>query len=266
MGVLNVTPDSFSDGGRWSTLDGALRRGSQLLHDGADILDVGGESTRPGAEPVTVDEELNRVIPVITELHARHPEARLSIDTRRAEVAEAAVAAGASIINDVSCSLGLVAGHHGVDYLAMHMRGDPRWMQDNPVYEDVVSEVKEQLCETAVQARANGCLRVWIDPGIGFGKGHRHNLELIRRIGEFVNTEWPVALGISRKSFLGALTAAAQSGQEIDSAGIVEVQQRQCAGIVTTTFAAINRVALIRVHDVAAHVAALDAIRIRFMK
>ena len=205
MGVLNVTPDSFSDGGRFLDHEAAIEHGHRLIDEGAAIVDVGGESTRPGADPVGPDEEARRIVPVVAGLAGN---VRVSIDTRHAEVARAAVAAGATIVNDVSASLGDVAADLGVGWGAMHMRGDPRTMQDRPVYGNVVAEVRDFLVERAERAAEAGVAEVWIDPGIGFGKTTRHNLKLLAGLDVLVYTGWPVIVGASRKRFLGELTAA----------------------------------------------------------
>src|SRR3954447_5178711 len=206
MGVLNVTPDSFSDGGRWFDHAAAIEHGLQLVAEGADIVDVGGESTRPGADPVDEAEELRRVIPVVRELATQ---VRVSIDTMKPRVAEAAVEAGATIVNDVSSTLAEVAASSHVGWIAMHMRGTPRTMQREAVYNDVVADVRDYLVARADEARAAGIDEVWIDPGIGFAKTAVHNLVLLRRLGELVATGFPVAVGTSRKSFLGALSGGA---------------------------------------------------------
>jgi len=237
MGVINATPDSFSDGGRYLDADAAIAHGLELRAEGADILDVGGESTRPGAAPVDEAEELRRVLPVITEL-SRH--APVSIDTRSRAVAEAAVAAGASIVNDVSASLCAVAGAAGAGYIAVHMQGEPSTMQRAPRYEDVVAEVREFLLARADAARAQGVGEVWIDPGIGFGKTLEHNLRLLRRLRTFVDTGIPVAVGASRKGFLGALTDGAP------------VDDRAEASLAAAVWAMAQGVDLVRVHDVRA--------------
>src|SRR4051812_15870620 len=208
MGVLNVTPDSFSDGGRWFDHAAAIEHGLQLVAEGADIVDVGGESTRPGADPVDEGEELRRVIPVVREL-ATH--VRVSIDTMKPRVAEAAVEAGATIVNDVSSSLAQVAAAGHVGWITMHMRGTPRTMQRGAVYGDVVADVRDYLVGRADGARAAGIDEVWIDPGIGFAKTAAHNLVLLRRLGELVATGFPVAVGTSRKSFLGALSGGGRA-------------------------------------------------------
>ncbi len=257
MGVLNVTPDSFSDGGTWTDPSAALLRAREMLTQGADIVDVGGESTRPGATPVGVDEELARVLPVIEPLapEAAAVGARVSIDTRHAEVARAAVDAGAAIVNDVSASLEQVAADTGAGWVAMHMRGEPGTMQEAPVYDDVVAEVADFLLAAAERARAAGVAEVWIDPGIGFGKTFAHNWSLLATIDRLVARGVPVALGTSRKGFLGPALGAA------DGLGAVPGPEDRLEGSITTAvWAATMGVAMIRVHDVRATVAAIAAV------
>jgi len=239
MGVLNVTPDSFSDGGRWLDPDAAVAHGLGMTAEGADVVDVGGESTRPGAEPVPEDEEARRVLPVVTALA---PHVRVSIDTRRPGVAEQAVAAGATIVNDVSASLERVAADAGVGWVAMHMRGDPRTMQEAPEYDDVVAEVRAFLVERAERAREAGVDEVWIDPGIGFGKTAAHNLRLLRGMRSLVATGWPVLVGTSRKSFLGRLTA--------EPTAVPPTGDRLEASLATAVWAIDQGAAMVRVHDV----------------
>ena len=258
MGVLNVTPDSFSDGGCFLDPVVAIAHGRRMIAEGAVILDVGGESTRPGAEPVGVDEELARVVPVLEGL-ADLPEVmdgsvRISIDTRHAEVACRAVAAGADIINDVSSTLDGAAAELGVGWVAMHMQGDPRTMQEQPSYDDVVAEVIDLLVRRAERAVAQGVTEVWIDPGIGFGKTTAHNLEIMGRLGELVATGWPVVLGVSRKRFLGDLTARSDLGT---AAGPVDGRldpsapdDRREASVALATWAFHLGVSVVRAHDV----------------
>lgn len=256
MGVLNVTPDSFSDGGAWADPDAAVRQGRALLAEGADIVDVGGESTRPGAEPVGIDTELARVVPTIEALVAdvRAAGARLSVDTRHAEVARAAVAAGATIVNDVSASLEQVAGEAGAGWVAMHMLGEPGTMQDAPHYDDVIAEVRTFLVAAEQRGRDAGVDEIWIDPGIGFGKTPAHNWALLAAIPRLVETGWPVAVGTSRKGFLGRATAAADGAAEVAPA-----DDRLEASVATAVLAALDGVRMVRVHDVAATVTALRA-------
>ena len=256
MGVLNVTPDSFSDGGSWSDPDAAVRHGRQLLAEGADIVDVGGESTRPGAEPVDIDTELARVVPPIEALvgDVAAAGARLSVDTRHAEVARAALAAGATILNDVSASLERVAGDAGAGWVAMHMLGEPGTMQDAPHYDDVVGEVRAFLVTAAQRARDAGVDEVWVDPGIGFGKTFEHNWALLGALDHLVATGIPVAVGTSRKGFLGAVLAHADGTDARPGP-----DDRLEGSITTACWAATMGAAMIRVHDVRATVAALDA-------
>ena len=241
MGVLNVTPDSFSDGGLWFDPEAAVAHGRELIAEGADIVDVGGESTRPGAEPVEEAEERRRVVDVVAALA---PHSRVSIDTRKRAVAEAAVAAGATLVNDPSASLWPVAAEAGVGWVAMHMQGEPATMQRAPHYDDVVAEVRDYLVERAAAAHDAGVEEVWIDPGIGFGKTIEHNLVLFRRLSCLVDTGVPVLVGASRKSFLGRLTGGAP------------VDDRLEASVAAATWAMAHGAGMIRVHDVAETVAA----------
>jgi dihydropteroate synthase len=240
MGVLNVTPDSFSDGGLWFDHTLAVAHGRQLIAEGADIIDVGGESTRPGAQPVPEAEELRRVLPVVEALAG---EVEVSIDTRKQAVAEAALAAGARIVNDVSATLWPVAAAGRAGWIAMHSPADPSVMAAHAHYSDVVTEVRDLLVRRAEAATAAGVGRVWIDPGIGFGKTAAHNLSLLRHLDAFVATGWPVAIGTSRKSFLGALVAGPDGVP-------VPVDDRLEPSVATAAWAVVNRAAMIRVHDV----------------
>jgi dihydropteroate synthase len=245
MGVVNVTPDSFSDGGRFISAPAAIAHGRQLEAEGAVILDIGGESTRPGADPVGAEEELRRVIPVIEGLVAGGSRAQISIDTSKAEVARRAIAAGATLVNDVTALRGdsEMAGAvatAGVDCCLMHMLGDPRTMQIDPHYDEVVADVKRFL-EERMQAAVDAGVaeeRILLDPGIGFGKTLEHNLELLRRIEEIVALGRPVVVGASRKSFLGRLTGR-------------QVSERTAATIATNVMAYERGVRVFRVHDVA---------------
>ncbi|HEX3979807.1 MAG TPA: dihydropteroate synthase [Acidimicrobiales bacterium] len=246
MAILNVTPDSFSDGGLWFDPDRAVERAEEMIAEGADIVDVGGESTRPGAEPVPVDEELRRVVPVVEALAGR---VRLSVDTTKEKVAVAAVQAGASLINDVSASLWEVAARLGVGWVAMHRKGSPATMQQDPHYGNVVAEVAALLCERAVTARAAGVDEVWIDPGIGFGKSVDHNLRLLGCLADLVATGYPVMVGTSRKSFLGALSRS-------PGGPAVPVADRLPASLATATWAMQQGARMVRVHDVSATVQA----------
>jgi dihydropteroate synthase len=252
MGVLNVTPDSFSDGGRFVDPEVAIAHGLELVAEGADLVDVGGESSRPGAEPVDAATEIERVVPVVQAL-ASH--VRVSVDTAKAEVAHAAIDAGADLVNDITASLWPVAAERSVGWVAMHMLGEPRTMQDAPRYDDVVTEVREFLCRRAEAARAAGIDEVWIDPGIGFGKRAEHNWALVGALDGLVATGWPVAVGTSRKGFLGALLRDADGG-----GAAVGADDRLEGSVGTAVLAALDGVGMVRVHDVAATVAALDGL------
>jgi dihydropteroate synthase len=250
MGILNVTPDSFSDGGEWFDGQRAVARAHTMIAEGADVVDVGGESTRPRAEPVAEDEELRRVIPVIEALAG---EVRVSIDTTKVAVAEAAVRAGASLINDVSATLWPVAARHGVGWVAMHRMGTPASMQDDPTYGDVVAEVSAMLVERASEATRGGVGEVWIDPGIGFGKTIDHNLALLASLDVLVDTGFQVMVGTSRKSFLGSLTRATDGS-------VAPVTARLPGSLATATWAMQQGAGMVRVHDVAATVQAATLI------
>lgn len=211
IGILNVTPDSFSDGGAFLSERAAIDHGVALVEHGADVVDVGGESTRPGSDPVSVQEELRRVLPVIDQLATQIPGVPISIDTRKAEVAARALGAGAAIVNDVSAGADPdmfdVVREHASALVLMHMKGDPKTMQEAPYYEDVVGEVHEYLRERIESAEFAGIEadRIAIDPGIGFGKNLRHNLTLMRRVDAFLDLGRPVLVGPSRKRFIGEL-------------------------------------------------------------
>lgn len=256
MGVLNVTPDSFSDGGLHLNPAAALARARVMVAEGAAVVDVGGESTRPGAEPVGVDVERMRVVPVVEALVAElGGVVRVSVDTRNAEVARAAIAAGASLLNDVSATLWPVAAELGVGWVAMHGCTDPRTMQHAPTYDDVVGEVCAFLTDRAAQALAAGVPEVWIDPGIGFSKTMSHNLDLLAHLDALVATGHRVLVGTSRKSTLGALLAAADG-----SAGQVPIEDRLDASLATAVWAFDQGVHMVRVHDVAPTVRAAQVV------
>jgi dihydropteroate synthase len=251
MGVVNVTPDSFSDGGRYLDAATAIAHGVALAAEGAAIVDVGGESTRPGAAAVPLDEELRRVVPVVEGLRARLGSGvRISIDTRAAPVADAALAAGASIVNDMSASLWPVAATHGAGWIAGHLRGEPRTMQEDVHFTDVVAEVREELLAAVEPARAAGIPEIWIDPGIGFGKTLDHNLLLLRHLRALVETGLPVVIGTSRKSFLGRLASR-------DGEPPAPVEDRLEGSLATAVWAVAEGAAVIRAHDVAATVQAV---------
>jgi dihydropteroate synthase len=247
MGVINVTPDSFSDGGLYLDPDAAIAHGLKLEREGAAMLDIGGESTRPGASPVSADDELRRVLPVIEGLAAAGTAAQISIDTSKASVASEALAAGATLVNDVTALRGdpemaALIADVGTTCCLMHMLGEPRTMQRDPRYDDVVSDVKAFLEERLSAAVAAGIpeARVMLDPGIGFGKTIQHNLELLRRLEEIVAIGRPVVIGTSRKSFLGRITGREPADQRLP-------------GTIATNVLAYERGARVfRVHDVAA--------------
>jgi dihydropteroate synthase len=243
MGVVNVTPDSFSDGGLYLDPEAAIAHGRELVAAGAEILDVGGESTRPGAEVVGEAEELQRVVPVVEGLSDAG--CRISVDTSKARVAEAALGAGAEIVNDVTAlrgdpAMASVCAERGATVVLMHMLGEPRTMQDDPRYDDVVAEVKTFLAERLEFAVAAGIAkeRVWLDPGIGFGKTAAHNMELLRRLGELRDLGRPLVIGTSRKSFLGRVDGSAAG-------------ERLGGTIASSVLAAAEGAAVLRVHDVA---------------
>jgi dihydropteroate synthase len=243
MGVVNVTPDSFSDGGLYLDPEAAIAHGRELAEAGAEILDVGGESTRPGAEVVPAEEELRRVVPVI--LGLRGLDCDVSVDTSKAPVAAAALDAGAAIVNDVTALRGdpemaALCAERGAGVVLMHMRGDPRTMQDDPRYDDVVAEVKAFLAERLETAIAAGIAegRIWLDPGIGFGKTAAHNMELLRRLGELRDLGRPLVVGTSRKSFIGRIDGSAAG-------------ERLGGTIASSVLAAAEGADVLRVHDVA---------------
>jgi dihydropteroate synthase len=250
MGVLNVTPDSFSDGGQFVRLEDAIARGLQMADEGATIIDVGGESTRPGAQPVGLEEELRRVVPVIERLRHR-TRAILSVDTSKPEVMHAAAAAGAGMINDVRAlrEPGALEAAAASAVCLMHMLGEPRSMQQAPVYADVVADVRRFL-ETRVEACLAGGLpleRIVLDPGFGFGKTLAHNLELLSRLGELSVSGRPILVGLSRKSTVGALTGR-PAGERVHGS------------VALAVVAALHGARILRVHDVAATVDALNVV------
>jgi dihydropteroate synthase len=252
MGVLNTTPDSFYDGGRYAAFETALARAEQMLAEGADILDIGGESTRPGAEPVPEDEELRRTLPVIEAIATRYPNAVLSIDTTKSRVAELALQAGACIVNDISGMtfdprMVEVAAQAGALVVLMHIQGTPRTMQQNPHYTDVVAEVRNTLAAHARRAQQAGIPRenIWIDPGIGFGKTVEHNLQLLHHLPTLKSLGYPVLIGTSRKSFIGHLL------------GGLPPEERLEGTLATLALAVAWGADIVRVHDVQAAVRAV---------
>ena len=244
MGILNVTPDSFSDGGRWNTEAALEARIEQLISEGADIIDVGGESTRPFAEPVSVEDELARVIPAIWKIRARSRDLPVSIDTTKAAVAREALAAGATMINDISAlrfdpEMINVARSFDGPVIIMHMQGGPGDMQVSPQYEDVVAEINQFFIDRIAWMESRGVdrRRIIVDPGIGFGKNLRHNLAILKNIRSFAAHGCPVLIAHSRKSFLGQL---------LD----MPVEERDCPTALVSAFAAQQGADILRVHDV----------------
>ena len=253
MGVLNVTPDSFSDGGLYDTFERAVAHGLEMMAEGADVIDVGGESSRPGAEPVPVEVELARVVPVVEALaRAARDGVRISVDTVKREVAEAALAVGATLLNDISAGLDRVAAAAGAGWVAMHMQGEPRTMQADPRYADVVAQVHGFLLERARRALDAGVAEVWVDPGIGFGKTPAHNLTLLHHLGELVEAAdragcAGVVVGTSRKRFLGLLANPAGPDP-------APMEDRVEGSLATAAAALVAGAGMVRVHDVAATV------------
>jgi dihydropteroate synthase len=254
MGVLNVTPDSFSDGGQFFDTDKAVKHGLEMAAEGAAIIDVGPESTRPGAEPVSVDEQIRRAVPVIEAL-SKAVNVPISIDTFRSEVAEAALEAGAGMINDITAlsdeRMGKLAAERQVPVVLMHMQGTPATMQIEPKYDDVVGEVLRFLLDRAKRAEQIGIPkeRIFIDPGIGFGKTLEHNLLILRSIHKFVETNYRVLMGTSRKSFIGKITGKEKPAERIFGTAA------------TVALCAVAGVSTVRVHDVAEMVDVLKVVK-----
>lgn len=240
MGVLNVTPDSFSDGGLFLDAERAIAQAQRLVEEGADIIDVGGESSRPGSDPVSEEDELKRVGPVVESLAAQL-NVPVSIDTYKPSTADRCLALGATMLNDITglrdTAMREVAARHDVPTVIMHMQGEPKTMQAEPTYGDVVSEVKDFLAQRVRDAQATGVRQVIIDPGIGFGKTVAHNMTLLKRLGEFNDLPYPLLVGVSRKSSIGAVTGA-------------PVDERLPGSLAATAIAVLNGANIVRVHDV----------------
>jgi dihydropteroate synthase len=254
MGVLNVTPDSFSDGGAFFDADAAVARGMEMAREGADIIDVGGESTRPGAEPISTKEELGRVIPVIAELHGKLDKL-ISIDTSKSEIAERALNAGASIINDVTGGRGdaqmlALAAERKAALILMHMQGTPRTMQIEPHYDDVVADVGDFFLQQYGRALEFGVdpMAMAFDPGIGFGKTLAHNVELLKNLARLRVHDRPLAIGVSRKAFLAKLTGAS------------DMKSRVAPTVALTALLRVEGADILRVHDVTENVAAMRVV------
>ncbi len=242
MGILNITPDSFSDGGKYLHFEDAVTHGLGMINDGADIIDIGGESTRPGSENVSADDELNRIIPVIDGILARIPEAIISVDTTKIKVVEEALMHGTKIINDISAltfnpEIGNVVKKYNAALVLMHMKGTPKDMQNNPSYDDVVTEIYDFLFERIHEISKFGIKDVFIDPGIGFGKRVEDNFELIRRLEDFKSLGFPILIGVSRKSFIGKTLG-------------LEVTERDTATASLESIAIKNGARIIRTHNV----------------
>ena len=240
MGVVNVTPDSFSDGGLFLDPEQAIARAQQLVDEGADLIDVGGESSRPGSDPVSVEQEIRRVGPVIETLAAKL-DVPISIDTYKPATADRCLSLGATMLNDITglrnAAMCEVAARHDVPTVIMHMQGEPKTMQSDPSYDDVVSEVKDFLEDRAREAQAAGVRQVVIDPGIGFGKTAAHNMTLLRRLADFKDLPYPLLVGVSRKSSIGAVTGA-------------PVDERLPGTLAATAITVLNGANIVRVHDV----------------
>lgn len=259
MGVVNVTPDSFSDGGHHDTVDAAVAHGLQLLEEGADLLDVGGESTRPGAVPVDEATELARTIPVIEGLRAARPDVVISVDTSKPMVAEAAARAGARILNDVTASLEEIAARHEMGWIAMHAGPPSTAPSGESSVGDVVGDVAAVLAAAADRGRAAGVRELWIDPGIGFGKTLDHNLELVANLDRLVSIA-PVVLAVSRKGSIGRLHAMSDAGTRDASIDPTPVGDRLEGSLAMATWGGFFGVDMVRVHDVRATVHAVGVI------
>lgn len=253
MGILNVTPDSFSDGGRYTRLGAAMRQVETMLAEGMDIVDVGGESTRPGSDPVAAEQQIQRVLPVVKAIHADFPALPISIDTTLSQVAAAALQAGAAIINDISAGLDdpgmfAVAADYACPIVLMHKQGPPKTMQDDPQYSDVVSEVQTHLRQRIDAALTAGIKpgRIAIDPGIGFGKRKQDNIALLANLNRLVDMGYPVLLGTSRKRFMGSIC------------NVAEADELVTATAVTTALGIMAGVTMFRVHDIKANRQAAD--------
>jgi len=256
MGILNVTPDSFSDGARYVAPEDAISRAEAMAEEGARLIDIGGESTRPGADPVTLDEELRRVVPVVEILAARLPGVAFSVDTTKAEVARRCLDAGASLVNDVSAlrsdpDMAGVIKDHGVPVILMHRKGNPQTMQDNPAYDDVVNDVLSFLTDRIDFALSRGLRKEQLlaDPGFGFGKTVEHNVELLRRFDSFSSLNVPLVVGASRKSFIGKILGGAERP--------LPPEDRLEGTLAVHLWAAARGAHILRVHDVGATARAL---------
>ncbi|MCW8849538.1 MAG: dihydropteroate synthase [Melioribacteraceae bacterium] len=242
MGILNVTPDSFSDGGKYFNKEDAINHALNLYSDGADIIDIGGESTRPGSESISLDEELSRVVPIIKELHSANPSIIISIDTTKSEVAREAIKNGASIINDISGGIfdekifG-VAANDDVPLIIMHIKGKPKFMQNSPSYDNVIEEISEYFEDRIELALKYDVKKIILDPGIGFGKRIEDNYKIIKQLKKINKWDYPLLVGVSRKSFLGKSLS-------------IKVENRDNATIIAETISVLNGANIIRTHNV----------------
>lgn len=255
MGVLNVTPDSFYDGGRFLKLQDALNQAEKLIKEGCDIIDVGGESTRPGSEPIPLDEELRRVIPVIEEIKKKFPEIIISIDTTKSKVAEESIKRGAEIVNDISglqfdFDMVKIVTSYNVYIIIMHIKRTPKTMQENPTYDDVIMELKKYFSERIDYAIKNGVdsKKIWIDPGIGFGKTVQHNITILKNLDKFKEFNKPIVIGCSRKSFIGKI---------LDDLNPPPAEERLAGTISSNIIAYTKGATIFRVHDARENINAL---------
>jgi dihydropteroate synthase len=242
MGIVNVTPDSFSDGGKYFSVDAAVDHGLKLLDEGADILDIGGESTRPGSDPVSLEEELRRTIPIIKNILSQRKDSIISIDTTKSEVAKRALDTGAELINDISGltfdeNMLLVAKEFDAGIVIMHIKGNPKTMQQNPEYKDVVKEVYDFLLVQSLQAKQNNLDKIIVDPGIGFGKRIEDNFNLIKNLDYFKSLGYPVMIGLSKKSFIGKTLN-------------LDIDQREIGTVILETISILKSARIIRTHNV----------------
>lgn len=242
MGILNITPDSFSDGGKYFNIDNAKKYASKMIINGADIIDVGGESTRPGASSVSVNEEMDRVLPIIEYLNDNFPDITISIDTTKVSIAKEAIEHGADIINDISGgtfddSIFELVSKYDIPYVLMHIKGTPTNMQNNPFYNDIIAEVKDYFTHQISEASNRGANKIILDPGIGFGKRVEDNFNLINNLESFKDFGYPILLGVSKKSFLGKSLN-------------LDLEERENATIITETIGTMNGANIIRTHSV----------------
>ncbi|MCJ7553616.1 MAG: dihydropteroate synthase, partial [Ignavibacteriaceae bacterium] len=242
MGILNITPDSFSDGGKYQDYESAVEHALNMIDDGADFLDIGGESTRPGSEPISIDEEIKRTIPVIKEIKKLRPDCVISIDTTKSEVAKKALENGASIVNDISAltfdkNIASIVQKFDAGLVLMHIKGTPKNMQDSPKYDNVIREVYDFLYEQTNFAVQKGIKKIFVDPGIGFGKRVEDNFEILKRLADFKSLGFPILIGLSRKSFIGKTL-------------VLQVDQRDVQSTILESISVLNSARIIRTHNV----------------